>query len=45
MEEAQVGRRASSSVAHREVGTNDQTQGPEGVYTNRSLKERSLIYY
>ena len=45
MDEAQIGRRASSSVAHREVGTNDQTQGPEGVYTNRSLKERSLIYY
>ena len=45
MEEAQVGRRASSSVDHREVGTNDQTQGPKGVYTNCSLKEGSLIYY
>ena len=45
MEKAQVGRRASSSVAHREVGTNNQTQGPKGVYTNRSLKEGSLIYY
>src|SRR6218665_3493978 len=45
MEEAHVGRRASSSVDHREVGTNDQTQGPKGVYTNCSLKEGSLIYY
>jgi len=44
MEEAQVGRRTSSFVAHREVGANDQTQGPKGVYTIRSLKEGSLIY-
>ena len=44
MEEVQVGRRASSSVAHREVGSNDQIQRPEGIYTNRSLKE-SLMYY
>jgi len=45
MEEAHAGRRASSSVAHREVGPNDETQSPEGVYTNRALKEGSLIHY
>jgi len=45
MEKAHVGRRASSSQAHRVVGTNDQNQGPEGVYSSRALKEGSPIDY